>query len=62
MIQDDKVKEEMSNHTYLPVLQSIVYGNEEDRKHQFEGFTDVEMTYYFVLRRLREESGCVVLE
>ncbi|WP_342048340.1 hypothetical protein [Bacillus sp. OTU530] len=52
----------MSNHTYLPVLQSIVYGNEEDRKHQFEGFTDVEMTYYFVLRRLREESGCVVLE
>ena len=39
MVQNDKVKEEMIDDTYPPVLQSIVYGNEEDRKHRFEGFT-----------------------
>jgi hypothetical protein len=51
MIQNDKLKEEMIDDTYLPVLQSIVYGNEEDKKHHFEGFTDVEMIYYFVHRQ-----------
>ena len=51
MIQNEKVKEEVINDTYLPVLQSVVYENEEDRKHRFEGFTDVEMIYYFVHRQ-----------
>ncbi|WP_342048773.1 hypothetical protein [Bacillus sp. OTU530] len=51
MIQDDKVKEEMINDQYLPVLRSLVYENEENNKHRFEGFTDVEMIYYFVHRQ-----------
>jgi len=39
MVHNDKVREEMIDDTYLPVLQSIVYGNEEDKKHRFEEFT-----------------------
>jgi hypothetical protein len=34
MVQNDTVKEEMINDQYLPVLQSSVYGNEEDKKHR----------------------------
>ncbi|MFP3126289.1 tyrosine-type recombinase/integrase [Ectobacillus funiculus] len=51
MVQDEKVKEEMINDQYLPVLRSLVYENEENNKHRFEGFTDVEMIYYFVHRQ-----------
>ena len=28
-----------------------MYENEEQNKHRFEGFTDVEMIYYFVHRQ-----------
>lgn len=51
MVQNDKVKEEMINNQYLPVLRSLVYENEGNNKHRFEGFTDVEMIYYFVHRQ-----------
>lgn len=39
MVQTNKVKEEMIDDQCLPVLQSIVYENEEDKKHRFEGLT-----------------------